>query len=240
MSLPRLRLEHCLKSDNLWHIDPEQAHHLVRVRRCYTGSLVEGLLDGERIELKLICEGSNVDAVEVSRAAEPALRPEIHLLLALLKNDQFDDALRFSAETGVHTIHLLAAARSVPKYEGKKLEEKMSRWRKILDESTKQAGAAISPVLLPPIPVLDINAKSLPETRYAAILSPSAAALKSLPESEKLAVAIGPEGDWAPEERDFLPAIGFTPISLGKRILRASTAVAAACSWFALNISEKE
>ncbi|MEG1799463.1 MAG: RsmE family RNA methyltransferase [Synergistaceae bacterium] len=240
MSLPRLRLENCIKSDNLWHIDPEQAHHLVRVRRCYTGSLVEGLLDGVRVELKLVCEGANVDAVEVSREAEPALSPEIHLLLAVLKNDQFDDAIRFSAETGVHTIHLLAAARSVPKYEGKKLEEKMSRWRKILDESTKQAGAATAPVLVSPVPVMSISTQSLPDTRYAAILSSDAAALKSLPESEKLAVAIGPEGDWSPEEKEFLLKSGFSPISLGKRILRASTAVAAACSWFALNISEKE
>ena len=57
MSLPRLRLERCTFDNGLWHIDAEEAHHLVRVRRCYTGSLVEGLLDGEKIELKLECAG---------------------------------------------------------------------------------------------------------------------------------------------------------------------------------------
>ncbi len=238
MSLPRLRLESCVKSDNKWLIDAEQAHHLVRVRRCCSGSLVEGLLNGERLELKLLCEGDAFLAEEVSREREPLMVPEIHLLLALLKNEQFDDALRFSAEIGVHTIHLLACERSVPRYEGKKLDEKMVRWRKILDEATKQAGSARPPYLTAPCTLSKFNFNSLPRVKYAALLAPSALPLKSLRETDKLSVAIGPEGDWTSEESRLLLDKDFIPVSLGKRILRASTAVAAACSWFALNVSE--
>ena len=51
MSLPRLRLERCSCNNGIWTIDAEEAHHLVRVRHCYTGSLVEGLLDGEKVTL---------------------------------------------------------------------------------------------------------------------------------------------------------------------------------------------
>ena len=73
------------------------------------------------------------------------------MLLGLLKNDQLDDALRFCAETGVYAVRLLICERSVPRYEGAKLADKMARWRKILDEATKQASAATPPLLREPV-----------------------------------------------------------------------------------------
>ena len=230
MSLPRLRLERCSCNNGIWTIDAEEAHHLVRVRHCYTGSLVEGLLDGEKVTLRLHCDGAAVTARELSREEEPPLEPRIELLLGLLKNDQLDDALRFCAETGVFRIHLLVCERSVPRYEGSRLDDKMKRWRKILDEATKQAGAATPPVLCAPVPFAEFDFDGLPEQRLAALLSDGARPLRDVPIAESLALAIGPEGDWSPQESARLLAGGFSPVSLGSRILRASTAVAAFCS----------
>lgn len=238
MSLPRLRLESCVNENGTWLIDAAQAKHLVKVRRCYNGSLVEGLLNGQKVELKLECEaGGEVRAFEVSRCDEAPMTIELHLLLALLKNDQFDDALRFAAETGVNTIHLLVCERSVPKVNGK-VEEKMARWNKVLAESTKQAGAAMAPQLTEPVPFNEFSFSSLPKDRYAAILSPKSVPLKKINISSQAVVAIGPEGDWSPRESESLLDAGFAPVSLGRRILRASTAVAVACGWFA-NAGEK-
>lgn len=230
MSLPRLRLERCSCNNGIWTIDAEEAHHLVRVRHCYTGSLVEGLLDGEKVTLRLHCDGAAVTARELSREEEPPLEPRIELLLGLLKNDQLDDALRFCAETGVFRIHLLVCERSVPRYEGSRLDDKMKRWRKILDEATKQAGAATPPVLCAPVPFAEFDFDGLPEQRLAALLSDGALPLRETRIAESLAAAIGPEGDWSPAESARLLAGGFSPVSLGSRILRASTAVAAFCS----------
>lgn len=230
MSLPRLRLERCAFDNGLWHIDAEEAHHLIRVRRCYTGSLVEGLLDGEKIALKLECRGESVFAREMSRVREDVFSPRIELLLALLKNDQLDDALRFCAETGVREIHLLSCERSVPRYEGAKLADKTARWRKILDEATKQAGAATPPLLHEPVAFAAMDFGKLPPQRLAALLSPETRRLREIDIAPHVAIAVGPEGDWAPHESERLLAEGFIPISLGRRIMRASTAVAAACA----------
>ncbi|WP_303321759.1 RsmE family RNA methyltransferase [Cloacibacillus evryensis] len=230
MSLPRLRLERCTFDNGLWHIDAEEAHHLVRVRRCYTGSLVEGLLDGEKIELKLECAGDSVFAREISRVKEDAGLPKVELLLGLLKNDQLDDALRFCAETGVYAVRLLICERSVPRYEGAKLADKMARWRKILDEATKQASAATPPLLREPVPFSSADFGGLPPQRLAALLSPETKPLREIKIAPHTTVAIGPEGDWAPHESARLLAEGFIPVSLGRRIMRASTAVAAACA----------
>lgn len=233
MSLPRLRLEKCAYHDGTWLIDAQQAHHLVKVRRCYNGSFVEGLIDGEKVELRLLCTGDSVYAAEISREKEQPPYPELHLLLGLLKNDQFDDALRFAAETGVHSIHLLDCERSVPRYSMDKLEEKMSRWRKILDEATKQAGSTKPPVLYQPLKLEKIDMANIPQNRVAAILSKDACALDGLDRDKpSVAVAIGPEGDWSPAEIQVLLGHEFIPVSLGRRILRASTAVAVACGWF--------
>lgn len=230
MSLPRLRLERCSCNNGIWTIDAEEAHHLVRVRHCYTGSLVEGLLDGEKVTLRLHCDGALVTARELSREAEPAFEPRMELLLGLLKNDQLDEALRFCAETGVFRIHLLICERSVPRYEGARLDDKMKRWRKILDEATKQAGAATPPELCAPVSFTECDFDGLPKQRLAALLSDEARQLRDIPIAESLALAIGPEGDWSPQESARLLAGGFSSVSLGSRILRASTAVAAFCS----------
>ena len=230
MSLPRLRLERCSCNNGIWTIDAEEAHHLVRVRPCYPGTLEEGLLVEEKETLRRHCDGALVTARELSREAEPAFEPRMELLLGLLKNDQLDEALRFCAETGVFRIHLLICERSVPRYEGARLDDKMKRWRKILDEATKQAGAATPPELCAPVPFTECDLDGLPEQRLAALLSDEARPLRDVPIAESLALAIGPEGDWSPQESARLLAGGFSPVSLGSRILRASTAVAAFCS----------
>ncbi len=235
MSLPRLRLEDCILKDGRWLIDEKQAHHLIRVRRCYTGSAVEGLLSGERLQLRLLCEDGLVFAEELSRTKDEGPSIMLHLILALLKNDQFDESLRFAAETGVYAIHLLSCERSVPKYSGARLQDKMSRWTKILDESTKQAGSASPPKIYAPTGLAELDLTLIPECRFAALLSPDAEPLSGIELKETAAFAIGPEGDWSPSETKLLSEKGFRPVSLGKRILRASTAVAVACGWFSLN-----
>lgn len=234
MSLPRLRLEKCRKEGRLWLIDEEQAHHLSHVRRCATGDFAEGLLDGTKIKLRLRFSADETSAEEVSRCEEASPAADIELLLALLKSEQFDEALRFAAETGVSKIRLLACERSVPKYEGVRLAEKMSRWRRVLDESTKQAGAARAPQLCEPVKPAELNVASLPQTRLAAMFSQEALNIRDVKFDGSVAVTIGPEGDWSPDEARFFLENGFVPITLGRRILRASTAVAVACGVLSL------
>ena len=231
MSQPRLRLENCRFEGGVWKLDEQEAKHLVKVRRCYNGSIVEGLLDGVKVKLKLQnCESSEVCAVEIARTCEKKASRTLQLILALLKNDQFDAALRFAAETEVSEIFLLVCARSVPNVTGK-LSEKMQRWNKILAEATKQAGAATQPLLHEPVPFEKFDFSAVGPERYGALLFDNATALCEINFGQKCALAIGPEGDWSPAETAKLLDEGFTPVSLGNRILRASTAVAVGCGW---------
>ena len=62
------------------------------------------------------------------------------------------------------------------------------------------------------------------------MLSPDSKPLRLIEIEESAALAIGPEGDWSPREGAELIGNGFVPVTLGKRIMRASTAVAAGCA----------
>lgn len=240
VSLPRLRLDNCNfdKEQNLWQIASDQAHHLVHVRRLYTGSLVEGLLceqdstltkkQGKKILLKLECRGENIFAREIKQEEEKN-ELELTLLLALLKTDQWEDALRFATQTGVTLIIPLIVERSVPKILQSELPKKMARWNKILDEATKQSGAVVPPTLTEPVAFANFDFNNLKGQKLAALLADETVSLRNVKLTDSVVLAIGPEGDWSHQETKILLRNNFTPITLGKRILKASTAVAVGC-----------
>lgn len=232
MSLPRLRLERSREVEpGRWLISTEEAHHLLRVRRCREGSLVEGLLTGRRLVLKLKESPEGLAGIVVEEHAETTGSPRITLCIALLKAESFDLLLRQATEAGVTTILPLACDHSVVRLEGAKLEKKLDRWRRILEESTKQCGAATPPELLAPVSVGALDSGDLPSQRLVAAIDPENVPLGTVVPMDDVAVAIGPEGDWSPRELESLSALGFQAVSLGPRILKAFTAAVVCCFW---------
>ncbi|WP_352426282.1 RsmE family RNA methyltransferase [Aminomonas paucivorans] len=230
MSQPRIRLEACtLLGEGRYLLDEAQAHHLTRVLRRYEGALVEGLSGEGRVLLRLRLGAGRVEAEEVERVPESPDLLRVVLVVALLKADQFEPLLRMAAEFGVAEIRLLACERSVPRLESCREEGKLSRWRRILDESTRQSGSLRPPTLHPPVLVRELEEATLPPSRFGAFLAPGTVPLGRCLPVEAAAVAVGPEGDWSDQEVETLRAKGFVPVGLGPRILRASTAAAAAC-----------
>ncbi len=235
MSRPRLRLERCRPAgDGVYEVDPEQARHLLRVRRLHTGALVEGLLPEGKMELRLSVEGDRVLARRIRDLAADRREARVLLCVALLKGEAFDRLLRASAELGVAEVLPLEAVRSVPRIEPEGRGRKLARWRRILEEATRQAGATRPPEIREPLPVRALADLPLPEARYAALLDPDAAPLFSLLPAPEVALAVGPEGDWAPEEAELLRGAGFRPVGLGPRILRSPTAALILAARFVL------
>lgn len=85
-------------------------------------------------------------------------------------------------------------------------------------------GAGGGPRGPPPIPL-----KAVPQVAQGLVAHVGATArVREVLDPEKpLALAVGPEGGFAEEEVALLEARGFTPVSLGRRILRAETAALA-------------
>ncbi|MDR1137771.1 MAG: 16S rRNA (uracil(1498)-N(3))-methyltransferase, partial [Synergistaceae bacterium] len=243
VSLPKIRLERCVNEGcGCWRLDPEQERHLVRSLRSYDGASVEGLLSGDcgaRLLMRLESDGKGRLLREVAHSPEVPDSLSITLLIALLKTEQFNAVLHASAELGVQSIIPVVCERSVPRIDESGAIKKISRWRKILDESTLVSGAAFSPQICAPIDFGDIPWNGLPQARYAAVIAPDALPVaRILPDLEgfgELAFAVGPEGDWTEREKTELFQNGFVSISLGRRVMRASTAAIVACGCFRLS-----
>ena len=153
-------------------------------------------------------------------------RPEIHLIVALIRNERFDWLVQKATELGAASIRPVAAERSVVKIAGADAIKRRDKWRQGTVEAAKQCGHLVLPEIL---------AVSGAEQAFRA----APAGLKGIPavqvggvglgdflagEADAVTFAIGPEGDWTEAERRTAEACGFVPIDLGKHVLRSETA----------------
>ena len=123
----------------------------------------------------------------------------------------------------------------------------MERWRRIVREASQQSRRSDLPEVDEPQPLKAALASVaaphkvlLAETEEDNTLASALQRLRSHdgPDAEvnrKLALAIGPEGGWAPDEVEMFTSQGWESVTLGPRILRAETAALAGlaiCSAF--------
>ena len=248
MSLPKIRLEHCSPaSPGTWRLGEEGTRHLTKSLRLYEGATVEGLSSGQneggadiagrKFLLRLERDEEGYLLREIGSEAVPPDGLSLTLVIGLLKADQFETVLRASAEVGVAEIRPLVCERSVPRIDSKELGRKMTRWRKIIDEGTLVSGAIAPPALIPPVAFSHCDWASLPRERYAAMLAADARPIREIEMDgrNEIAFAVGPEGDWSDAEMESLKENGFTPVGMGSRVLRASTAALLGCGWFRLS-----
>jgi 16S rRNA (uracil1498-N3)-methyltransferase len=124
-------------------------------------------------------------------------------------------------------------------------EAKVQRWRKIAAEAAEQSERQLGPQILEPISF----AQALQESKHFAQNCYLCATRRhdnhlldriSSPLPHSILIATGCEGGWTPAEIEAAIAIGFEPVSLGRRILRAVTAPIAALSCLVGEIERKK
>jgi 16S rRNA (uracil1498-N3)-methyltransferase len=228
--LQRLVIAPAQKQDRQIALTPPQQHYLQRVLRLAEGDRFVAM-DGRGQ-----CWLAQLRGDDAADILEPLLVPTelplpVTLIVALPKGSGFDEVVRCCTELGVATLMPVISDRTLLHPSPRKLE----RWRRIAEEAAEQAEREIVPEILEPT---DFSAalKATSETNchgYLAVAHQEAphllACLSPLPDGA-IAIATGPEGGWTPAEIEEAIAVGFTPISLGRRVLRAVTAPIAALS----------
>ncbi len=216
----------------------DQALHLARVLRAEPGQVFDVLAGGflRRAEVISVAEREVVFALGEELEAEAAL--PVHLLLAVIKFDHYEWGLEKATELGAARITPVLARRT-DKHLALASAKRATRWRKIVLEAAQQSRRSDLPEIDAPAPlkaalagVTASHKVLLAETEQENTL---AAALqrfrgKGGPDAEAsrdLALAIGPEGGWAPEELALYTAEGWEAVTLGPRVLRAETAALA-------------
>jgi 16S rRNA (uracil1498-N3)-methyltransferase len=200
----------------------EEGRHLVEVLRAGVGDRFTVFDESREALAEVVDLGPPVRyRILEERRPEREVGVEVVLYVALLKGDKLSEVVRAATELGATRIQPLITRHSVPKEMG---EGKLRRLKAIAKEAAKQSGRLRVPEVLPPIPL-----KAVPEVEQGLVAHVGARALvrEVLDLNRNLSLAVGPEGGFAEEEVALLKERGFTPVSLGRRILRAETAATA-------------
>ncbi len=163
----------------------------------------------------------------------------IYLFQGLPKGDKMELIIQKAVELGVYEIVPVAMKRSVVKYDKKKEAAKVTRFNSISEAAAKQSMRRIIPRVTEIKSFKeaveyckDIDIKLLPyELADMDAMDKTRELLGSIKKGQSVAVFIGPEGGFDEAEYDLAVSGGFSPITLGHRILRTETAGMTVLSW---------
>ena len=206
------------------------AAHLARTLRARVGQEFE-IACGDRIQRGVV-QSVSQDRVEfaLGEELEGTVAAPITLLLAIFKFDRMEWAIEKCTELNVTTIVPVIARRS-EKHVASAAGKRVERWRRIAREAAEQSRRTAPPQIADPAKLTDaLLCESelrivLAENEREATLSE---VLRSRSGVKSLALAIGPEGGWTPEELQSFEKAQWVSASLGDTILRAETAAIAA------------
>ncbi|MDR2030301.1 MAG: 16S rRNA (uracil(1498)-N(3))-methyltransferase [Puniceicoccales bacterium] len=216
-------------------IAPNEAHHLLHVLRAGAGDRIV-LFDGRGTTAT--CSIVGVDPcilVPGPVIVHSPQKPALHLLVGLGKQQAMDLLLRQATELGVATIHPIMGDFCTVLWREERCAGRRRRWEAIILEAAKQAKNPFLPVLHGPKSLDQILAKFPPNASgVVASLQTAAISWRTLRTAwdtdgmpDELWLAVGPEGDFSPSENGQLLGKGFTPLSLGPRVLTMETAALA-------------
>jgi len=160
---------------------------------------------------------------------QPPPRAGVDLLLALPRPKALKKVLPAVASLGVDRVILLNAARVEKSYFDAKVLAP-----DVLDELLA-LGLEQACDTVPPLVLVRERFRPFVEDECDQILAGASLRLVAHPAATapcptrdgagRVALAIGPEGGWVPFELELLATHGFSPITLGPRVLRVETAV---------------
>ena len=214
----------------------EDAFHIARSLRMAVGDALT-VCDGEGrdYECKLTkIRDSQVDcAIEEAHEcpAEPPYRATVYQ--ALVKGERLDVAIQKSVEFGAVSVVPFESSRCIVRMKGEKEGSKSQRRRRIAAEAAKQCGRGVIPSVDEPVQFSEMLKEAgkadlaifCYEKEGDRMLGRVLEDLRKTPPAT-VAIVVGPEGGFSPEEANAAEKAGLSLLGLGKRILRTESAAA--------------
>ncbi len=233
MSLPRFHIPPEDWEPGSLALTEDEARHCTQVMRRGVGDEVAAF-DGAGNWAICRITGSTRQRVELARESTGATpRPPFALTLvqAIPKAGNMELIIEKAVELGVNAIVPVMTGRTVVKLDAKEAERKRDKWQRLALEACKQCGQNWLPKIEAPT-AFERVWQTLPahDLRLIAAIQEDSRPLKAILEEPGIRgartamIAIGPEGDFTPEEYALARAQGCRPVSLGPIILRVETA----------------
>ncbi|MGZ3183918.1 MAG: 16S rRNA (uracil(1498)-N(3))-methyltransferase [Telluria sp.] len=216
----------------------EVARHL-HVLRLAPGALLT-LFDGSGGEVvaRLDELGKRAASATVLEhlARECELPFAVHLAQGLPEGGKMDWIVEKAVECGAAALTPVAAQRSVTRLSDERAEKKRAHWEGIVRAASEQCGRNRLMAVAAPCTLAELLARrDLPGARL--LLSPrgtlTLAAWARAAGPQPVALLIGPEGGYSPQEEEACLAAGAIAVTLGPRVLRTETAAPAVLAMLA-------
>lgn len=227
-------VEHGQIEDHTITITGSDVNHIKNVLRMQKGEKIV-ICDGQGTDYYCSIADFAKDEVIVDilemNDTQTELNTKIYLFQGLPKKDKMELIIQKAVELGVYEVIPVSMKRCVAKIEDKKKEKKkLDRWQTISTSAAKQSGRGIIPKIQGVMSFQDAlkKAKELGHVivpyEQAKGMTESKKMLETACRSKSIGIFIGPEGGFDDEEIRKAKEMGFSTISLGKRILRTETA----------------
>jgi 16S rRNA (uracil1498-N3)-methyltransferase len=184
----------------------DDEHHVRTVLRARSG---EEVVVTNGAGWWALCEVGDTALKRVTPVHRDPATPPTTMYLAPLKGDRSEWAVAKATELGISRVVPLVSERLVVKFKGETRNKIVTRWRRIAAESCGQCRRTYDVVIDDPLNVADV-----PEEVCVADFDGDA------DWAGVSAVAVGPEGGWAPDEWGRQRR----RLSLGPTVLRGETA----------------
>ena len=203
-------------------LDPQQLHYLLRVLRLTNGDRFIAL-DGAGNAWIAEIDDKSANLIE-SIDLDTELSVSLSLITALPKSSGYEQIVRCCTELGVCSFIPVISDRTILKPS----PNRMQRWRKIAAEAAEQSERRIVPTISEPVKFFTAIDKIPTDcNKFICVArgnTPRLWTCLQQRDSSSIVIATGCEGGWTDAEIQQAIAIGFKPVSLGDRILRAVTA----------------
>jgi len=189
--------------------------------RIYSGRILSTAHKSVQLVIERIFEDQQTSEVKIT------------LVQAVPKRDRMDYIVEKATELGIDTVIPVVSARTIVRLNKARRLSRKLRWQRLILEASKQCGQTSLPQLKgltdwqDLLPLLDGF-----DLKLLFSLSARAQRLKDVLAAQKgarrIALLIGPEGDFTPAETEQALDAGCIAVSLGRRVLKSDTAAISA------------
>ena len=216
----------------------EDVNHIKNVLRAAIGDEIT-VCDGQGFDYACVIAGigkseitASYDVADDAVACDTEPSCRVTLYQGIAKGERMDQLIQKCVELGVYQIVPVVCARTVVRFSNDKDRvSKQERWQRIATEAAKQCNRGIIPSVATPVDFKEVVAQPMEGVKFIPYEEERTVMIKDVLAGSAVAHAygevnffIGPEGGFDCDEVKLAVVNGFTPVSLGKRILRTETA----------------